>query len=207
MFLLIQIREKRKMVRMKKYILLILVCNFILTNSVLAGPNDSQLTTHEQNQQDIQKNRQEIQNSGTQPNMKSAPTQVNVGSWGIDSTARFDITNHLFGYSTLIDKDTNYDGVKLTGFLNLGFYSPRDNNDGNKKKSRLVVGAEEPIWNFSNQLALFIGGGVVFGQSMGLYADTGLDFYILSWIKTQIGANYTTANGHVSPQLSLGFSW
>jgi len=192
---------------MYQNIIVSVIVSLFICNYTFAGPNDSQLTTHEQNQLDIQKNRQEIQNSNVQPNTKSAPTTIDISRWGLNSTTQYEITNHLFGYSMLVDKDTDYDGVKLTGFLNLGFYSPRKNNDGSKKKSRLVMGLEEPVWKINSQLAVFTGGGLVFGNAMGLYLDFGLDFYLLSWFKTQIGANYTSANGHVSPQMSLGFSW
>lgn len=176
-------------------------------NSAFAGPNDSQLTEREQTQQDIEKNRQEVQNAGTPKNSSSTPTKINVDSWGIDSTARFDITNHLFGYSTLLDQDTAFDGVKLTGFINLGFYSPRKNNDGTRKKGRIVMGFEEPVWDITSRAALFLGGGATFGDHTGLYLDTGFDFHLLSWAKAQAGLNYATGSGHVSPQLSIGFTW
>lgn len=178
-----------------------------LQTTAYAGPNDSQLTEREQVQQDINKNRQEVENSKVSPNSSSTPTKVNVESWGINSTTQYEITNHLFGYSTILDKDTQFDGVKLTGFFNVGFYSPRKNNDGTKKKGRLVLGLEEPIWNLTSQAAIFMGGGAIFMDSMGLYLDAGLDYHFLSWMKAQAGLNWASANGHVSPQLSIGFTW
>ncbi len=190
---------------MKKIVTIFAI--LLSTSFSFAGPNDSQLTEREQVQKDIERNRQEINNSTTTPNSKSAPTKVNVESWGINSNAKFDITNHLFGYSTLIDKDSDYDGVKLTGFFNVAYYNPRKANDGTRKKSKFEIGFEEPVWDLTSRSALFVGGGGVFGFGMGLYLDTGIDYHILSWFKAQAGLNYASANGHVSPKISLGFTW
>lgn len=172
-----------------------------------AGPNDSVLTPREQTQQDIPKNRQEINNATITPNSSSAPTRVNTDSWGLQSTGVFEITNHLVGYSTIVDKDYTFDGVKITGFFNVAYYSPRKENDGTRKRGRFVFGLEDQLLNISNRTAWFLGGGMTFGDHTALYVDTGLDFILLPWFKTQLGVNDNTGAGGVSPQVSLGFTW
>lgn len=193
--------------QISKFITAVVLVSIFNSSVVWAGPNDSQPTQNEQTQKDIQQNRQEVNNAVVAPNTPSTPTKVDTSTWGLDSTTQFDITNHLFGYSTILDQDTAYDGVKLTGFFNLAYYSPRKENDGAKKKGRLVVGFEEPVWKISNRTALFLGGGFNIGHASGLYLDAGLDVYIFSWLKTQVGVNFATDNKHTSPQLSIGLVW
>lgn len=173
----------------------------------MAGPNDSNLTTREQQVLDQQKNREESARTSDalKPNERSSPTKVDVSSWGL-SDAQIAITNHLFGYSTIMDPDYTLQGVKITGLVNLGFYAPNKNNDGERKKGRFVFGMEFPTIDLTSRSDIFFGAGLTMMDASSGYIDAGIEYHILSWFKAQAGVNYNFAR-KAAGQASLGLTW
>lgn len=172
-----------------------------------AGPNDSNLTTREQQLQDSQQRQQEINRAGdaARPNSQTNPTRVDVSTWGLSDT-QFEITNHLFGYSTILDSKNTFQGVKITGFMNIAYYQPNKNNDGDRKKGRLAVGIEFPAYKLSGRSDLFLGGGFTMIEAQSLYFDAGYEYHLLGWLKGQLGVNYNLARDPAI-QASLGVTW
>ncbi len=180
---------------------------FVFQSSLaLADANNSQLTVREQQVQDSQKLQNELKQAeqAAQPNQPS--TKYNINTAGIDPDVKFEITNHLFGYSTIMESDNTYSGIKLTGLVNIAYYNPSKNNDGEKKKGRFVFGFESPLVELFSRLALFGGIGATLGDARGLYVDLGLEYHLLSWFKAQAGVNYNS-DAKTSPQVSVGFTW
>lgn len=143
------------------------------------------------------------------PNSKSTPTKVDTSTWGLDPNLTFEITNHLFGYSTILESEQTLSGFKITGFMNFAYYNVKKKNSDNsneRSKSRYVFGIESPIVDLTNRLILWGGFGGTMGDAKGLYVDLGLDYILTSWFKIQGGVNYNST-GLISPQISLGFVW
>jgi hypothetical protein len=160
-----------------------------------------------ENQKAADRNEQANTNNALQPNQKSAPTRIDTSSWGLSDT-KFEITNHLLGYSTILDDDRTLNGIKITGIVNFAYYNVTEKNQtpGERSKSRYVFGVEFPMVELTNRITFWGGIGGSLGDAKGLYADLGLDFIALNWFKLQGGANYNSDTG-VAPQLSLGFVW
>ena len=181
---------------------------FLLSNQAVMAQNSSQLTDREKQLQDAEKNRNEMKQLDqiTKPNDPYSPTKVDTKSWGLDENVSFEITNHLFGYSTIMDKDYTLQGVKLTGLVNLAFYSPDKENDGTRKKGRFVFGMEFPTFDITRRLGVYTGVGLTLGDTSSMYLDAGLDLLLTSWFKAQGGLNYNFSRG-AATQLSIGFTW
>jgi hypothetical protein len=184
---------------------------FILVFSNLAfaqftGTNTA-IQANEQVQQDKAKAQQEINNAVITPNSPSAPTKVDTSSWGIDPNVSFDITNHLLGYSQIMEDDQTLKGVKLTGLVNIAYYSAEKKTATGRSKGRFVFGFEFPTYSLTNRFEVYTGLGATLGDRTALYADAGIDFRIFSWFKIQAGLNWNTGYGAVAPQISAGFVW
>lgn len=160
-----------------------------------------------ENQKATDRNEQANTNNALQPNQKSAPTKIDTSSWGISDT-KFEITNHLLGYSTILDNDKTLSGIKMTGIVNFAYYNvnEKDKAPNERSKSRYVFGVEFPMVELTNRITFWGGLGATLGDAKGFYIDAGLDFIAMSWFKIQGGANYNSDSG-VSPQISLGFVW
>lgn len=163
-----------------------------------------------QQQEAIQKQRESdrreeaLRNDALAPNAKSTPTKVDVSTWGLSDT-KFEITNHLFGYSTIVQSDQTLQGVKLTGVMNLAYYQTEKKTETGRSQGRFVFGLEFPLIDLTNRINFWSGLGATLGDTKGLYLDAGLDYRIASWFKLQGGANYNS--GEFAPQVSLGFVW
>lgn len=163
--------------------------------------------TQEQVEKDRASAKQELNNAGTIPNSPSAPTKVDTSSWGIDSNVRFEITNHLLGYSQIVEDGQTLKGVKITGLVNLAYYSAEKKTATGRSKGRFVFGFEFPTYTLSNRFEVFTGLGATLGDHTALYADAGIDFRIFEWFKIQGGLNWNTGYGSIAPQISAGFVW
>lgn len=181
-----------------------------LSIDAFCGPNDSNLTNREQQVQDAEKSRNEMKQieQATQPNSPSSPTQYKYDTSGIDSSVVFEINNHLLGYSVISNSDVSLSGIKVTGLMNVAYYSPSKEFDenGNETKGRFVFGFETPMIDITRQFAVFGGFGATLGDARGIYFDVGLDYRILRFLKAQAGFNYNT-DGEFAPQLSAGLTW
>lgn len=183
---------------------------FLSLNSMAqtTGTNTA-IQSHEkvENQKAADRKEQANTNNALQPNEKSKPTQVDVSSWGFSDT-KFEITNHLLGYSTILDDDRTLSGIKITGAVNFAYYNvtEKDKAPNERSKSRYVFGVEFPMIELTNRITFWSGIGLSLGDAKGLYLDLGLDFIALSWFKIQGGANYNSDSG-ISPQMSLGLVW
>lgn len=170
---------------------------------------NTQIHTQESIERQKAADRQERANTenALKPNERSLPTKVDVSSWGLSDT-KFDITNHLLGYSTILDSDKTLSGVKITGIINFAYYNiTKKNADPNERsKARYVFGFETPFVDLTSRIVLWGGLGGIMGDTKALYADLGLDFILFSWFKIQGGMNYTTT-GSLAPQISLGLVW
>lgn len=164
--------------------------------------NTSGYTEREKLQQTIEQNRKEINNSSIPPNPKNnqQTPKFNIEDNGV----RYEITNHLFGYSIISEKDQSLSGIKITGFLNIAYYNVKI-KDNNKSKGRLIFGIESPVVDFKRS-SIYAGGGMTIGDVTGIYLNTGIDYHLSSWFKLQGGLNYTTGSG-VGPIFSAGFTW
>lgn len=180
-----------------------------ISQSILAQMTGTNSPTHQQEtlQKQIDSNRKDVNSAGTSPNSPSNPTKVDVSSWGIDSQTQFEISNHLFGYSTIIESGQTLKGVKITGFVNVAFYNAETLTETGRSQGRLVFGLEIPIYNFTNRLGAWTGLGLTLGDRQGFYLDLGVDYRIMSWFKIQAGANWNSKYGGLAPQVSLGFVW
>lgn len=189
-------------------IIVLLLLGSSLSLNAFADANNSQLTTREQLLQDSQNRQIELNRAeeASRPNERSTPPRVNVNSWGIDQDMTFEITNHLLGYSTVLESGNTLQGVKFTGFVNLAYYSPTEEKDGKRKKARFVFGVEAPVYDLSKRSGIFAGVGATLGDATGIYFDAGADYHLANWFKLQGGLNYNLATG-LYPQLSLGFTW
>jgi len=167
--------------------------------------NSSGFTEREKQQQQVERNRKEVNDSYVGPNQKSSQTQM--PNLNIDPDLSFQISNHLLGASTILEKDKTLTGVKLTGVLNLAYYNIKYKEEplSNKKKGRLVFGVELPFYDFKRGSA-FSGVGLSLGDSQGMYVDLGADYYLTSWFKVQGGLNWNSNIG-INPMISLGFTW
>lgn len=161
----------------------------------------------EQVLKDIESNRRETSQAGTTANTPSTPNRVDTSSWGMDSGTRYDITNHLLGYSVIMEEDQTLTGVKLTGVINAAYYKAETTTSTGRSEGRFVLGFEFPVYDISRRLEAFSGIGATFGDRTGLYLDVGVDFYLTSWAKIQAGVNMNTGYGGIAPQLSAGLTW
>lgn len=169
---------------------------------------NSAIQQHEAVEKQKQSDRQEqaLQSEAQKPNAKSSPIVVNTDAWGIDKNLRFDITNHLLAYSAILEPDQTLQGVKLTGLLNIAYYSVEKKTATGRSQSRFVFGLESPIVDFTEDIHFWAGLGGTLGDAKGFYFDAGLEYLPLSWFKLQAGMNYNSSTG-VYPQLSAGFVW
>ncbi|MBL7543718.1 MAG: hypothetical protein JNL11_07865 [Bdellovibrionaceae bacterium] len=172
---------------------------------------NTQIHTHESIEKKKADDRQESANtsSALQPNQKSEPTRVDVSSWGLDQDLKFEITNHLLGYSTILETEQTLSGIKITGLVNFAYYNVTKKNllnPNERSKGRYVFGIESPLMDLSRRFVFWGGIGATMGDAKGLYLDLGLDFRIFSWFKLQGGVNYHST-GNVCPQISVGLVW
>ena len=183
---------------------------FILCSSIsmaqLTGTNTA-IHQQEEVQKKIESNRQEVNNASVPANSPSAPTKVDTSTWGIDSNVRFEITNHLFGYSMIKESEQTLQGVKITGLLNLAYYKAEKKSATGRSQGRLVFGFEFPVYEISNRFTAFSGLGLTLGDRKAFYADAGVDFRIFEWFKIQAGVNWNTSYGSIAPQVSAGLVW
>lgn len=191
---------------MKFYAFIILSLLSNLSFAQFTGTNTA-IQTHEQVELEKAKNRQEINNAGTTTNSPSTPTKVDTSSWGIDSNVTFEITNHHFGYSQIVEDDQTLKGVKITGLVNVAYYAAEKKTATGRSKGRFVFGFEFPTYTLSNRFEVFTGLGATLGDHTALYADAGIDFRVFSWFKIQGGLNWNTGYGSIAPQISAGFVW
>lgn len=140
------------------------------------------------------------------PNEKYTPTTVDTSKWGLDPNLTFEITNHLLGYSTIVESDRTLTGVKITGLINFAYYNTTEKSATGRSKSRYVFGGEFPLEKLSSRWTLWGGLGLTMGDVMAAYGDLGLELYITSWFKIQGGGNLNSARG-LNPQVSLGLVW
>jgi hypothetical protein len=184
----------------------------LFLTKTLAQTTGTNTQIHAQEAVERQKaaDRQESANTSNalKPNEKSAPTKVDTSTWGLDPNVRFEVTNHLLGYSTISESEQSLSGIKLTGLINFAYYNvKRNSNTSNERsKARYVFGFESPIQDLTQRITLWGGGGFTMGDARGLYLDLGLDLRIFSWFKIQGGMNYNSV-GSISPQLSIGLVW
>lgn len=159
-------------------------------------------------QQRRESDRQEeaLRKDALKPNEKYSPTKVDTSTWGIDKNLQFEITNHLLGYSTIIEPDNTLQGVKITGIMNFAYYNSNEKDKTGRSKARYVFGLEFPITEINRRIEFWGGIGATLGDHTAMYLDAGLDYRIASWFKIQGGVNYNTARG-LHPQISLGFVW
>jgi hypothetical protein len=177
----------------------------------LAQFTGTQNSTHQHEATEQQKADDRIENANREqalkPNQKSTPTTVDTSKWGIDPNVQFEITNHLFGYSTIMESEQTLTGVKLTGLVNIAYYNIKKKEPTTERnKSRFVFGFETPMYDFTNRFHFWGGLGLTLGDAKGMYVDLGLEYQILSWFKVQGGFNYNS-DGGTYPQASLGFVW
>ncbi|HPI40933.1 MAG TPA: hypothetical protein PLJ21_09015 [Pseudobdellovibrionaceae bacterium] len=191
---------------MTKFLLILCLIFFNNIEFTFADANNSQLTTREQQVQDSQNLKKELDNSVIKPNDPSTPTQFQYNTNNIDPNVSFEINNHLFGYSTIITDNNTFTGIKVTGILNIAYYTPTKENDGTRKTGRFAFGYESPIWEISRPFAIFGGFGATLGDSRGIYVDVGFDYRLFQFLKAQAGFNYNT-DGKISPQISIGLTW
>lgn len=160
-----------------------------------------------QRQKDADRAMDRLSDQVGKPNSPSTPTKVDTSTWGLDPDVKFEITNHLFGYSTLVESEQTLQGLKITGLVNLGFYSSSQKTATNRSQSRFVMGIEFPLFDITNRINAWSGVGLTLGDRRALYVDLGFDYRILNWLKVQAGANYNSDYGNVSPQVSIGYVW
>jgi hypothetical protein len=191
---------------MKFYAFVILLLLSNISFAQFTGTNTA-IHAQEQVEQDRAKARQESNNATITPNSPSSPTKVDTTNWGFTSTETYEITNHLLGYSQIMEDGRTLKGVKLTGILNIAYYSADKQLEAGRSKGRLVFGAEIPTYTISNRFEVFTGLGLSIGDYTALYVDAGVDFRLTSWFKIQGGLNWNTGYGSIAPQISAGFVW
>lgn len=193
---------------MQKFLILILIFSSSLSLAQFTG---TQTSTHQHEATEQQKAADRIENANREqalkPNEKSKPTTVDTSKWGIDPNVQFQITNHLLGYSTIMESEQTLTGVKITGLVNFAYYNVKKKEATTERsKARYVFGLESPLYDFTNRFHFWGGMGLTLGDARGLYVDLGLEYQILSWFKIQGGFNYNS-DGGTYPQASLGFVW
>lgn len=194
-----------------KWIITLMVW-MVATNANAQAPTTGTNTMIQQQEAIEQRraqDRQELNRAAdaSAPNAKSAPTKVDVSSWGIDPNVKFEITNHLLGYSTILEKDQTLQGLKITGLINFAYYNVKKKvEDGSRSKARYVFGFETPIYDLTNRTPLWAGIGATLGDTRSIYGDIGLDLILTSWFKLQGGINWNGETGF-NPQISAGFVW
>lgn len=167
------------------------------------------MSEHEKVEQQKSKDRQEMRNTeeALKPNEKYNPTKFDTGSLNIDPNLQIEITNHLLGYSLIMEEDRTLNGVKLTGLMNVAYYNVTEKNESStRKKGRLVFGLEFPVMEVSQRIGIFTGFGGTLGDATALYLDVGTDIYATSWFKIQGALNYTSGKG-IGTMINAGFSW
>lgn len=186
---------------------LMLIFAILLTS--VANAQNTNIQQHEATERQKEADRNERANTAEalKPNEKYKPTQVDVGSWGIDPNAYIEITNHLLGYSTILENDQTLTGIKITGLVNLAWYNiTKKSETQGRSKSRLVFGGEFPVYDITKRSLAWSGFGLTLGDVKSLYFDLGLEYRLANWFKIQGGVNYNMGVG-INPQISLGLVW
>lgn len=191
---------------MKFYALTIFLLVSNLSFAQFTGTNTA-IQAKEQIELDRAKATQESNNATITPNSPSTPTKVDTSNWGFTSTETFEITNHILGYSQIMEDGRTLKGVKLTGVLNIAYYAADKQIEAGRSKGRLVFGVEFPTYTLSNRFEVFTGLGMTLGDHTSVYVDAGVDFKIFSWFKIQGGLNWNAGYGDIAPQITAGFVW
>lgn len=187
---------------------IVLVLLLTATSQAQTTGTNTNIHQHEAVEQQKQADRQEQarQAEALKPNASSSPTVVNTDAWGLDKNLSFDVTNHLLGYSTILEPDQTLQGVKLTGLVNVAYYAAEKKTATGRSQGRFVFGLEAPLIDLITDLRFWAGLGLTLGDAKGFYLDAGLEYQPLSWFKLQAGMNYNSSTG-TYPQLSAGFVW